>query len=274
MAMITQRDALLRLLRDDDAETVSLVKSELAQKGTETLEELRILLAAADAVAAAHLRDVLRAIEMREADTIFMQLCGRFEEDGDLEDAVWRLAATFLPREDFLIPRQLLDQWGAEVLRRLSKAATSHDRIETLVEFLGDELRFRGNAEDYYNINNSLLPEVIETRVGIPITLSLIYMFVGRRAGLKVEGVGLPGHFIIRHGEDFFDPFNSGRRLGLDDCRALAAECGSPLRASDLQPATAKQILIRVLGNIFTVAKPSDPPLASKVSDWIEALHR
>lgn len=210
---------------------------------------------------------------MREADTIFAQLCERFEEHGDLEDAVWRLAAAFLPGDDFLPQRQLLDQWGAEVSHRLRKAATALDRIETLVEFLSHDLRFRGNADDYYNINNSLLPEVIDTRTGIPISLSLIYMFVGRRAGLKVDGVGLPGHFIVRHGEDFFDPFGGGRRLGLVDCRSLAAQCGSPLSARDLQPASPKQMLIRILGNICAVATPSDPPLAAKVSRWIEALH-
>ena len=271
--MTTQLNALLRLLRDDDPETVALVKSGLAERGIETLEELRKLLAAADPVAATHLREVLQQIEMREADTIFARLCEGFDEYGDLEDAVWRLAATVLPGEDFLAHRRQLDQWGAEVSRRLRKAGTALDRIETLVEFLGDELRFRGNAEDYYNINNSLLPEVIETRVGLPITLSLIYMFIGRRAGLKVDGVGLPGHFIVRHGEDFFDPFGGGRRLGLDDCRALAAQRGSPLSARDLKPTTPKQMLIRILGNIYSVATPSDPPLAAKVAHWIKALH-
>lgn len=271
--MIPQPDALLRLLRDDDPETVRLVKSRLAEKGGETLEELRDLLATADPIAGAHLREVLKEIEAREVDAIFGRLCDGFEEHGDLEDAVWRLAATFLPGEDFLLHRQQLDRWGVEVAQRLRKAGSSLDRIETLVEFLGDELRFRGNAADYYNINNSLLPEVIETRVGIPITLSLIYIFVGRRAGLTVHGVALPGHFIIRHGEDFFDPFGGGRRLGLEDCRALAAQFGAPLSAQDLQPATPKQMLIRILGNICAVAKPSDPPLAAKILRWIEALH-
>lgn len=204
-------------------------------------------------------------------DTIFAQLCHGFEEHG-LENAAWRLAATFMPGDDFVAHRQQLDRWGAEVSHRLRKAATPLDRIETLVEFLGQELRFRGNEEDYYNVNNSLLPEVIETRVGIPISLSLVYMLVGQRAGLSVAGVALPGHFVVRHGEDFFDPFRGGRRIGLDECRWLAEQRGSPLSARDLEPATPKQMLIRILGNIRLIAKPSDPPLAAKISRWIDAL--
>ena len=72
---------------------------------------------------------------------------------------------------------------------------------KTLVEFLGHEAGLRGNEKDYYNVANSLLPEVIDTRLGIPISLSLIYILVGRRAGIPICGVGLPGHFMIRCGE-------------------------------------------------------------------------
>ena len=155
---------------------------------------------------------------------------------------------------------------------RLRKAATSNDRIETLVEFLGQDLRFHGNADDYHNINNSLLPEVIETRAGIPITLSLVYMLVGKRAGLAVQGVGLPGHFIIRHGENFFDPFHSGQRIGLDQCRAVVARCGLALSSHHLLPVSPRQMLVRMLRNIHAIAEPSDESLAKRVAAWIASL--
>jgi regulator of sirC expression with transglutaminase-like and TPR domain len=231
-----------------------------------------VLLGSADPVSAAHILDVVNEIEMRETDSIFGQLCASFGEYGDIEDAAWRLAATFMPDADFGEDRRLLDRWGAEVTHRLRKAASSRDRIETLVEFLAHELRFRGNADDYYNINNSLLPEVIQTRAGIPITLSLVYILVGKRAGLTVHGVGLPGHFIIRHGEDFFDPFGEGRRIGLEECRWLVAHHGMALSAHHLLPITPWQMLVRILGNIHAIAEPRDPPLAEKVAAWIASL--
>lgn len=270
--MSQQHAALLHLLQDDDPDTLALVKEQLANRGAVTLPDLRELLAAAEGAAARHVREVLADIEKREANEVFSRLCQDFGESGDLEKAAWRLAATFLPGEDFARQRALLDAWGAEVARRLEKVGTERDRIETLVEYLGHELRFRGNQEDYYSLSNSLLPEVIETRLGNPITLSLVYLLVGRRAGLPVDGVGLPGHFVVRHRADFFDPFHSGRRLGLKECRALLAQRGETLAAEHLEPTSPRAMLSRMLTNLYCLAAPSDPPLAAQIAGWIESL--
>jgi regulator of sirC expression with transglutaminase-like and TPR domain len=237
------------------------------------LPQLRELLAEADPPARGHIAEVIADLESEHADALFEQLCAEFGDDGDLEEAAWRLAATFEPGEDFGPARRQVDDWGDEVTRRLRKAVTAQDRIETLVEFLGHDLGFRGNEVDYYNINNSLLPEVIETRRGIPITLSLIYILVGRRAGLPVDGVGLPGHFVIRCGEAFFDPFHGGRRLGFAECRTIVEEQNLSLTPEHLQPVNARQILTRMLGNLHAVANESDPPLASKIAGWINRLN-
>ena len=271
--MIPHSDALLRLLRDDDPSTLQLVKGQLAHSPSATLPELRVLLEAADPVASRHLRDVISAIEKREAQAAFLALCAGFGEHDDLEDAAWRLAAACAEPGDFHRERGVLDTWGAEVRRRMRQADEEVDRIETLVEFLGDDVGLRGNTDDYYTIENSLLPEVIDTRLGIPITLSLVYMFVARRARLDFQGVGLPGHFIVRAGEHFFDPFHGGRRLRLDDCRVLVEQQQMVLTAQHLRPATPRQMLIRMLGNIYCVAEENDPPMAEKVQAWIGALH-
>lgn len=264
--------ALLQLLKDDDPVTVALVKEQLARGGVAALPGLRALLANADPEAAASLREVVQEIEGRQADVVFGHLCESFSEDGDLEEAAWRLAAVFLPGEDFAPQRALLDVWGAEVSRRLVKAGSEAERIETLVEYLAHELRLRGNEGDYYNLNNSLLPEVIDTRLGLPISLSLVYMLVGHRAGLAVDGVGLPGHFIIRHRADFFDPFHGGRRLGLEECRALVQRAGGTLTPAHLEPTPPRLILLRMLTNLYALAVPSDPELAEKLQRWRLAL--
>jgi hypothetical protein len=270
--MTAQNDALLRLLRDDDPATLNLLKGQLAARGVSVLPEMRALLAVADPVAAQHLRDVIAEIVATEADADFGKFCAGFGRDGDLEEAAWRLAALFLPGEDFAPQRAQLDAWGVEVARRLGMAENELDRIETLVEFLGDEVGLRGNVEDYENINNSLLPEVIDTRLGIPITLSLVYILVGRRAGIPISGAGLPGHFLIRYGQNFFDPFHGGARVGLDECRARVAQHGLTLTASTLQPFPAPQFLARMLNNIHAIAEESDPPLAAKISRWIDQI--
>jgi regulator of sirC expression with transglutaminase-like and TPR domain len=270
--MNRQHAALLRLLNDEEPATIALVKTELAAAGVARLEELRALLTCATGAAAGRLRETIREIEGRDADNRFARLCGQFGEHGNLEEAAWCLAATFTPDDDFTRQRRVLDFWAAEITRRLAKAPSDVDRIETLVEFLGDEVGLCGNEEDYYNLNNSLLPEVIDMRKGLPITLSLIYRLVGSRVGLEFAGVGIPAHFIVRCGEHFFDPFHGGRRLGLEDCRAIAERHGFLLRPEHLRPVTPRHMLARMLGNILALSQEPDPPLAAKVAGWIEAL--
>ncbi|HEX5177277.1 MAG TPA: transglutaminase-like domain-containing protein [Chthoniobacteraceae bacterium] len=271
--MIRQHHAILRLLQDDDPATVGLVKAQLASGGVRALRELQALLALAAApVAAVHIRDVIAEIEETQADAIFTDLCASFDDASDLEEACWRLAATFSPAENFSDARALLDAWGVEVGRRLRKADSVLDRVETLAEFLSFEARLRGNDRNYYDIDNSLLPAVINSRLGIPITLSLVYIFVAKRAGLPLEGVALPGHFLVRHSDIFLDPYHGGRRVGLLDCRELLARHNMSLVPEHLATATSKQMLARLLANILHVANHSDPPLATKVSGWLDAL--
>ncbi|MEQ1862145.1 MAG: transglutaminase-like domain-containing protein [Chthoniobacteraceae bacterium] len=269
-----RREALLSLLGDDDPQTVALVKAQLAAAGPPMLAELRQLEELADPVASFHVRDVIAEIQERSSEITFMQTCRRFGEHGDLEAAEWQLATVLLPGEDFTAARALIDEWGAEVNRRFAKAPTPLDRVETLAEFLHFEQRLRGNDDDYYNVRNSLLPAVIETRLGIPISLALVYQLVGRRAGLHIDGIGLPGHFIVRHEDVFFDPFHGGRRVGLDECRALLEQQKLVLLPQHLVPATPKQMLIRTLTNLYFITEQTNPQLAAKMSEWITAARK
>ena len=270
--MPDQRSAILRLLDDDDAPTVTLVQRKLAE--TETLQSLRDLRGMASGRAATHLDSLIREVGLREAELEFQRLCQGFGEYGDLEEANWLLAATFSPEQNFRAQRRLLDQWGAEVAARLGRVITRAERVRVLSDFLGREMRLRGNDDDYYNLDNSLLPRVIEKRLGIPITLSLVYVLVGRRAGLSVDGVGLPGHFLARHEDVFFDPFHGGRRITLEECSALMEKQNLVLTPQHLLPTTPRQMLIRTLTNINFIAEQSDPALAVRVTGWLDTLRQ
>lgn len=273
-ALNRRREALLSLLGDEDPQTVALVKAQLAAAGSQMLGELRHLEELADPVASFHLRDVIAEIQERGSEVTFMQLCRRFGDHGDIEDAAWLLATVFLPGEDLADARKQLDSWGAEVRRRLAKAPTAIDRVETLAEFLNLDQRLRGNDDDYYNVRNSLLPAVIESRLGIPISLALVYIVVGRRAGLEIDGIGLPGHFIVRHEDIFFDPFHGGRRVGLDECRALLEQQNLVLLPQHLVAATPKQMLIRMLTNLYFITEQTHPQFGAKMSEWITAVRK
>ena len=131
--------------------------------------------------------------------------------------------------------------------------------IRALNEYLFDDLRFTGNREKYEDPRNSCLNEVLERRTGIPLTLSIVYMEVARRAGLQVDGVNFPGHFLVRCPELtrgnhlVIDPFHSGALLSEHNCRLLLQKhVGSEVAFSRslLAPATRLQILARMLLNL------------------------
>ena len=274
MLELPQQRAVLQLLGDDDPVTVALVKEQLTERGEGELDGLRDMLASADSARAAkQLREIIRTIEERKAGDIFGGTCAAFGEHGDIEEAAWELAHAFLPGQDFSDQQALLDAWGREALTRLSAAGPSKpSRVAALTHFLGRELRLRGNENDYYRYPNSLLPCVIDTRLGIPISLALIYILVGRRAGIAIEGVGLPGHFLVRHGEVIFDPFHGGRRVTVEECVALLAQQNLVLTQLHLEPTTPRQMLGRMLTNLRYIATSTDPALAEKIAGWESRL--
>jgi Transglutaminase-like superfamily len=271
--MIGQKEAIVRLLQDNDPETVKLVKEQLAAAGDDALGDLAALAEVQDEKVSRHVRDVLDIIADREADDEFSLLCHFFGDHHDLERANWMLAHALMPGEDFRPLETKVNAWGRQFLLRSSGAISSRERVIQLANFMSAELGFRGNTDDYYNARNCLLPSVIETRTGIPITLTLLYMMVGARAGMCIEGVNLPGHFIARHGDLFFDPFHRGRILTKTDCVAIMAKQNLTLQKSHLADATARQILVRVLANLLYVYDLNQERDSHKrVNAWIRAL--
>ncbi|MGA7395665.1 MAG: transglutaminase-like domain-containing protein [Terrimicrobiaceae bacterium] len=273
--MFAQRDAIVRLLQDDDPETVRLVKEQLAQGGEELISGLRDLVQMGDERVCRHARDVLAEIAGQGADEEFHLLCHFFNDESDLETACWMLAHTLDPSVDIESFEHKVNQWGRQFLVRISGTVSNRQRAQALAEFMADELCFRGNTDDYYSERNSLLPHVIETRMGIPISLSILYRMVAGRAGMKVDGINLPGHFIARHGEVLFDPFHKGRILAKADCEEILCRQNLKLRAWHLEPATPRQILLRVLANLLYVYDlRKDLDKHARVNMWIKALSR
>jgi regulator of sirC expression with transglutaminase-like and TPR domain len=122
------------------------------------------------------------------------------------------------------------------------------------------ERGFHGSRADYYSRSNSYLSEVIDDREGLPITLAILYMELARRLGLKVEGVGLPGHFVVRHvpakGEPrLIDVYDGGVVLSRDEAaRKAEAISGQPLREAHLAGIGKKATVVRMLHNLLNVA--------------------
>ena len=133
-------------------------------------------------------------------------------------------------------------------------------RLESLCRYLFQDLGFHGNAQNYYDPLNSYLNDVMDRRIGLPITLSALAMAVGRRAGMEIVGLGLPGHFVARADAGkrsvVFDPFNGGRVLSREDCERLVEQVtGEPFHATPdaLRPIPLGLMVARMLNNLKAV---------------------
>ena len=177
-------------------------------------------------------------------------------EDVDLARSALVIASVEYPDLDIDYYLWELDSLADEVPDE-ALSGPLEDRVETLSGHLFQELRFHGDTEDYYNPLNSCLNAVLERRMGIPITLSLVYMETASRLGMPFEAIGLPGHLVVRTGpprdELFVDPFNSGQTMDRAGCQSLVDalfEGRVHLTEENFEPYTKAQFLIRVLSNL------------------------
>jgi regulator of sirC expression with transglutaminase-like and TPR domain len=168
-----------------------------------------------------------------------------------------------------------VDEMGAEISEKLQINADANTKRDALHTYLFQENGFHGGSAEYYHPANSHLNRVIDDREGLPITLSILYMELGRRIGIETEGVGLPGHFIVRqvindNHQKLIDVFERGKILTTDDAAKLVAiRSNRSITAADLQAQTPTEILNRVLGNLISVA--GDQQDAEAINRYCEA---
>jgi regulator of sirC expression with transglutaminase-like and TPR domain len=196
-----------------------------------------------------------RLLRQKEARSRFAEAVATDETRLDLARAALLIAAEEEPGlllEPYL---ECLEEWGREARELVNEA---FDGVTALNDYLFARLGFKGNREKYQDARNSYLNRVIERRVGLPITLSVVYLEVAWRAGLRAEGVGMPGHFIVRvsdatgDGPYLVDPFHQCL-LSEEDCQDKLDEIFNGrlvLHPLHLRGVTKKEILARMLANL------------------------
>lgn len=250
-----------------------MVKLELMNRAfPET--EVRSLAQCDDEVVSGHVRDVLDEWDRSDREDEFDLYCRFFCDSSEVETGLWMLAALLDRDADTGGCLKLIDQWGNDIATQcFSGCGCSTERVKCLARYMSERLGFEGNAEDYYNPSNSLLTSVIRTRRGLPISLTMLYRLVGLRAGMIVDGINFPGHFLARHEGVYFDPFHSGRILTRKDCESLLAKQGLKFDAQYLEPAHSRQILVRTLANLRHVyfMQARHEPM-QQVTGWLSIL--
>lgn len=197
-------------------------------------------------------------MEAREVWNQFDHMVGVPDEEIDLARAALLIAATEYP--GLSVERELfrIDEIAEGIAPRMDDDTPLY-QLNTLSEYFFDELKFAGNHTNYYDPRNSFLNDVIERRVGIPITLSLLYIEVGKRLGVPLLGIGMPGHFIVRHRDEsdvFVDPFHGGILLSEDECAQRVKQVTQGALIWDrsyLQPVRSREFIARMLRNLKVI---------------------
>jgi len=177
------------------------------------------------------------------------------EEDppkGRLDRAALELAAIEFPGLEWEPFLDQLNQLAAQLADRMRNFNDGRDFVETAQRFLFGELGFQGNVDDFFDPRNSFLNQVLERRMGIPISLSVLYMEVARRLSMPVFGIGLPRHFVLEYDDGrystYIDPFHGGRLISERECYQLAG--ASVADPSLLRRVSKKEIMMRMLQNL------------------------
>jgi regulator of sirC expression with transglutaminase-like and TPR domain len=192
----------------------------------------------------------------------FRSLLARPDAEVPLAECALTFAAEACPGLDIAAYLARLDALAEALRRRHRPDMSAADTIVVLNRYLFDELGFAANAQDYYDPRNSYLNEVLDRRIGIPITLSVVYLEIGRRLGLALDGVSFPGHFLVKcalkEGTVVIDPYLKGASLGVDDLtkRLRALQGGAVQRppvSALLAAASSREIIVRMLRNLKVI---------------------
>ncbi len=278
MAPVSERQikALIHLLSDTDERVANTIRAQLVQAGPAAvplLQEAKIdQPQMAERISLA--LDEIRGFCIEEE---FRTLLACREDHIDLERGAFLIARYAYPDLDERSYAHKLDEMAGVVRDRLGHRASGEEAVKTLGRCLFTEEGFRGNTREYYEVDNSYLNRVIDRRTGVPISLSLVYLFVAKRLGLPVFGIGMPGHFLVKFESQshtvFIDCFNAGALLTTQDCTRFLMQAGYGFDERYLEKSSPRAILIRSLRNLIPIYhKLDDTVKHARLTRFIQVL--
>lgn len=272
------RKALAKLLADEDPRTLQLLQETLGERGEEGITFLESVVRDGVPSAQRNATQILRVLRETAAWEALAQFCATCGSHFDLEVASWRVAKTRYPELDEAAYRTRVDQMAQELRERLTGRETPRATIEVCNHYLFRTLGFRGNRQDYYDPDNSYLNRVLDRRLGIPISLSVLYLLLARRLRLPLIGINMPAHFLLKwqsaSASFYFDPFHEGELLDEEDCRELCKRLGVVFNPVFLTPTTPQIILLRICNNLQAIYADREPTRAEQFGRFAALLSR
>lgn len=255
--------ALMRLIDDDDPQVAAAVERELRDGGDEVVQLLENEKWNAESAVKSRIENLITKICLDKLQKEYDELLDYVSRrDFSLERGLFMLAKPLYPDIDFARVESVLNELANELRKRISNLEDPYDVVQHVNDFFLNELGFAGNSKDYYNPDNSVIHRVLETRRGIPISLGVIYLLVGRRINLPVFGVGAPAHFLVKfvleEKEIYVDVFNRGRIMSRKDAEEFISGMGFSFEPRFLKDSSDLEILARTCRNLARAFSAAD----------------
>lgn len=272
----SQIRALIRLLSDEDDRIVQTISGKLIDIGPSAvplLQEAEI----EQPEMADRIASILEEIRGGKLEDELAEQAARPDDAMSLEIGAFIIARYAYPTLDVERYREQLDTMAREVRDRIGPRASGEETVNALNRYIFTEQGFKGNTKNYYEVENSYINCVIDRRVGIPISLSVLYLLIGQRLALPLFGIGMPGHFLVKYESDrykiFIDCFNGGALLTEKNCARFLTEAGYGFDDKYLQKSPVRAILSRMLKNQLSIYSKMDEPVkTARLTKFIEIL--
>ncbi|MGE4159602.1 MAG: transglutaminase family protein [Planctomycetota bacterium] len=257
MSRITKNEveSLLKLLVDDNRFVSEAAAHRLYEIADDAHEQILRVTEGNNLVLQLRARKILDRRRLDNYQKTFVNFAR--SSHLDLEDGCKIICLEdFYPTEAESISTQL-DDMAAELALTYPKEASHEVQADAICNFVFETKGFRGNRENYYTLDNSFMNRVIESRRGIPLTLGVFLILLGKRLDFTFRPISVPTHFLLHFGNDpeanYLDPFNAGRKLTRQNCVDFLKKVGVVPHPSHLEPVDTRQVLARMLRNLAAI---------------------
>lgn len=255
----SELNALIELLDDD--QIYQNVRERLLEHGSSAIPYLRGVVHRKDEERLSRATSLLKEIHDQEFENEWIDALLDYQgQDLDLERMVWLIVHMGYPAVDVEFYTEKLDELADHIRGRIRATDSDVDQVRRLIGVIANTFGYTGNTANYYEADNSFLNRVLDRKVGIPISLSVLYLLVANRVDIPLAGVGIPGHFMLKYvGSEssvetpFIDPFYAGRMLGRAAVQRFCIRTGAGFRQYYLDPVSNTDIVERMLRNLVIV---------------------
>ena len=266
--------ALIHLLGDDDIKTAQVARKTLIEARSQAEAYLEEARTSADPHVRTRVYSILERLRLDELGKRFDRFCEMPSAWIDLEEGAFLIAEAGYPSLNRGHYRAMLDDMAQGFKRNTERGAgRGRELIEGFNQYFFEDLGFTGNQDGYYDPDNSYVNQVLDRRLGIPISLSAVYLLIARRLRIPVVGIGMPGHFLLQYNDSLFiDPFHKGRLLNRGECVQFLMNNGFGFHPGYLSPTPTRFMLVRMLTNLIQIYSTQDPDRADSLTAFRDML--